>query len=108
MIVLTANPLIHGEEELRIINEFNKITSEIYNCFYEEDYLKYTKFLPLTFETLKNVITDEQKRPVILHLICKSTYIIPEQEKYNKSENSEDYTNLIFEDDNNYYINLYI
>ena len=107
LIVLTANPLIHCEEELRIINEFNKITSEIYNCFYEEDYLKYTKFWPLTFETLKNVITDEQKRPVILHLICKSTYIIPEQEK-DRSENSEDYTNLIFEDDNNYYHSSFI
>ena len=100
LVVLTANPLMDGEKELRIMNEFNIIASKIYKLFEEEDYLKYTEFLPLTLNTLKNFITNEQKRPVILHLICKSTYIIPEQEK---SENSEDYTNLIFEDDNNYY-----
>ena len=100
---------MHNEKELRTINDFNIITSKIYKSFEEEDYLKYTEFLPLTFKTLNNVITDEQKRPVILHLICKSTFIIPEQEKDNIiSENSEDYTNLIFEDDNNYYYSEFI
>ena len=104
LVVLTANPLMDGEKELRIMNEFNIITSNIYKSFEEEDYLKYTEFLPLTLNTLKYFITNEQKRPVILHLICKSTYIIPEEEKdKTSSENSEDYTNLIFEDDNNYY-----
>ena len=106
LIVLTSNPLMHGEKELRTMNDFNIITSKIYKSFEEEDYLKYTKFWPLTLNTLKDVISNKQKRPVILHLICKSTYIIPDQgqEKEKKpSENSEDYTNLIFEDDNNYY-----
>ena len=105
LVVLTANPLMDGEKELRIINEFNIITSKIYKSFEEkDDYLKYTKFLPLTLNTLKYFITNEQKRPVILHLICKSIYNIQEKEKDNiQPENSEDYTNLIFEDDNNYY-----
>ena len=105
LVVLTANPLMDGEKELRIMNEFNIIASNIYKSFEEEDYLKYTEFLPLTLNTLNYFITNEQKRPVILHLICKSTYIIPEEEKEQKGEkdNSEDYTNLIFEDDNNYY-----
>ena len=89
LVVLTANPLMYGTKELRTMNDFNKITSKIYNCFDEEDYLKYTRFWPLTFKTLKNVITDEEKIPVILHLICKSTYVIPEQKKENiLSENS--------------------
>ena len=105
LVVLTANPLMDGEKELRIINEFNIITSKIYKSFEEkDDYLKYTKFLPLTLNTFKNFITNEQKRPVILHLICKSIYNIQEKDKDNiQPENSEDYTNLIFEDDNNYY-----
>ena len=108
LVVLTANPLMDGEKELRTVNDFNIITSKIYEAFEKVDFLKYTKFLPLTFNSLKNIITDEQKRPVILHLICKSTYIFPEFEKAKDdkiTENSEDYTNLIFEDDddNNYY-----
>ena len=104
LVVLTANPLMHGEKELRIMNEFNIITSKIHKLFEEEDYLKYTEFLPLTFNNLSNFISNEQKRPAILHLICQSIYIIPEEEKDRiSSENSEDYTNLIFEDDINYY-----
>ena len=103
LVVLTANPLMDGEKELRTMNDFNIITSEIYKAFEEEYYLKYTQFSPLTFNNLKNAITIEQTRPVILHLICKSTYVIPEEEKENKSsDNSEDYANLIFEEDNNY------
>ena len=82
-MVLTSNPLMNDKKELRIINEFNMITNKIYNLFEEEDYLKYTEFLPLTFNTFKNAITNEQKRPVILHLICKSTYIFPEEDKNN-------------------------
>ena len=104
LVVLIANPLFDGKKELRSMNDFNIIASKIYKALDEEDYLKYTEFLPLTLNTLKYFITNEQKRPVILHLICKSTYIIPEEEKdKTSSENSEDYTNLIFEDDNNYY-----
>ena len=84
---------MNGEKELRIMNDFNIIASKIYRALDDEDFLKYTEFLPLTLNTLKYFITNEQKRPVILHLICKSTYIL--------SEDSEDYTKLIFEDDNN-------
>ena len=102
LVVLTANPLMDGNKELRTMNDFNIITKKIYDSF--EGELKYTEFLPLTFNTFKNAITNKQKRPAILHLICKSTYIIPEQEKDKiSSENSEDYTNLIFENDKNYY-----
>ena len=64
-----------GEKQLRTVNDFNIITSKIYEAFDEKDFLKYTKFLPLTFISLKNIITDEQKRPVILHLICKKKYL---------------------------------
>ena len=100
LVVLTANPLMDGEKELRIMNDFNIIASKIYRALDDEDFLKYTEFLPLTLNTLKYFITNEQKRPVILHLICKSTYIL--------SEDNEDYTKLIFEDDNNYYNSEFI
>ena len=106
LVVLTANPLMDGDKELRTINDFNIITSEIYKSFDEEDSLRYTNFLPLTFNNLNEVITNEETRPVILHLICNSTYIIPEEEKGQEKkfyENSEDYANLIFEEDINNY-----
>ena len=104
LVVLTANPLMHDDAELRTMNDFNIITSRIYEAFKEKNFLKSIEFKPLTLEILKNVISDEKKVPKILHLICKSTYIIPEQGNNNiSSNNSEDYTNLIFEDDNNYY-----
>ena len=105
LVVLTANPLMDGEKELRTMNDFNIITSKIYESFKEDNFLnqlKYTEFKPLTIENLKMAISDEKKIPIILHLICKSTYIIPEKEK-DPPESSEDYTNLIFEDDDNYF-----
>ena len=73
LVVLTSNPLMDGIKELRTLNEFNIITSTIFNLFEDEDYLKYTEFGPLTMETLKNIISNKAKMPVILHLICKST-----------------------------------
>ena len=90
LVVLTANPLMDGKEELRTMNDFNIITSTIYNLFETEDYLKYTEFGPLTKKTLKNILSNKEKIPVILHLICKSTYI--KDEKSNKYK-----ANLIFE-----------
>ena len=109
LVVLTANPLMHDGVELRTMNDFSIITSKIYEAFKGEDFLKYIEFKPLTLENLKHVISEEKKIPIILHLICKSTYVIPQQEKENiQSENSEDYTNLIFEDDNNYYNSEFI
>ena len=103
LVVLTANPLMNSEKELRTINDFNIIKSKIYKVFNEEeeeDYLKYIEFYPLTINTLKDVLLHEYKRPVILHLICKSTYIIPNGKKPEKD--SDNYINLIFEKDNNY------
>ena len=104
LIVLTANPLMDNGEELRTMNDFNKIPSTIYKLFKEEDYLKYTEFLPLTMKTLEEILIDEKRRPVILHLICKSTYIVKniESENNNDEESKNDsdlFTNLIFEKD---------
>ena len=93
LVVLTANPLMDNGKELRTMNDFNIITSEIYNILNEEDYLNGTEFFLLTQSTLKEVITNEQKIPIILHLICKSTYIIEEEK--------DDYAYLIFEKDYN-------
>ena len=90
LVVLTANPLMGEKNELRTMNDFNIITSTIYKLFDDEDYLKYTEFCPLTMNTLKNILSNKAKIPLILHLICKSTYIQDnESKKYN--------ANLIFE-----------
>ena len=105
LIVLTANPLMDNEKELRTLNDFNKIPSTIYKLFKEEDYLKYTEFLPLTMNTLEGILIDNTRRPVILHLICKSVYIDKNFESENNNNdkesknNSELFTNLIFEKD---------
>ena len=74
LIVLTANPVMDNEKELRTMNDFHIITSKIYNLFKEEDFLKYTEFFPLTKNKLIDILSDKNKTPVILHLICKSTY----------------------------------
>ena len=92
LIVLTANPLMDGEKELRTMNDFNIIPSKIYELLDEYQYLTYTEFLPLTINTLKDIVSNEEKRPVILHLICKSTYdnqianLIFEQDEDNKNK----------------------
>ena len=39
LIVLTANPLMNDEKELRTMNDFNIIPAMIYKLFQEEDYL---------------------------------------------------------------------
>ena len=90
LIVLTANPLMDNEKELRTMNDFHIITSKIYKLFEEEDFLKYTEFFPLTMKKLIEIISDENKIPVILHLICKSTY-------------NNKVLNLIFEQEMNNY-----
>ena len=102
LIVLTANPLMNDEKELRTMNDFNIIPAMIYKLFQEEDYLKYTEFLPLTKKTLQEILIDETRRPLILHLICKSTYILDDIILENTDNNeikSELFTNLIFEQD---------
>ena len=90
LIVLNANPLMNGKNELRTMNDFNIITSTIFKLFDNEDYLKYTKFGLLTMKTLKDILTNKTKIPVILHLICKSTYI-------KDNESNKYIANLIFE-----------
>ena len=45
LIVLTSNPLMDGDKELRTMNDFNIITSKIYELFDNYHYLKY--ILPL-------------------------------------------------------------
>lgn len=92
LIVLTSNPLMDGDKELRTMNDFNIITSKIYELFDNYHYLKYTEFLPLTMNTLIDILSDDSKRPVILHLICKSTYI-------EENNNDNQFANLIFEQD---------
>ena len=108
LIVLTANPLMNpdGKIELRTLNDFNMITSKIYNLLSKEYYLKYTEFCPLTKNVLKEVLTNEEKTPVILHLICKSTYIYKKTDNTNE-ESSTAFTNLIFEEDYNYKEQIY-
>ena len=99
-IILVANPLMgkdnNEDKELRTVNDFNIIPANLYNLFKEEDYLKYTKFGILTRESFINAISDEQKEFFILHLICKSTYIINNNNN-TENKNSDDYVNLIFE-----------
>ena len=78
VIILTANPLCYRYEsdkikELRIMNEFNCITEQIYNVLSKTN-------LPITIKsqfltlTKNNLINAINKKPKILHLICKSTY----------------------------------
>ena len=91
-IVLTANPLMDGEKELRTMNDFNIITSAIYEILNDKNHLNYSEFIPLTKKTLKDILTDEKRIPVVLHLICKSTYIVVKQ-------NFNSFVKLIFEKD---------
>ena len=99
MSVLTANPLMDGEKELRTMNDFNIIPGSIYKVLKETDYLKYSTFDVLNKKTLKEGISN---KPHILHLIFKSTYIIPAEKENIKSDDSSDYVNLIFEQENDY------
>ena len=85
IIVLTANPLIYEKNkeiiELRTMNDFNIIPANLYYFFNEEEYLKYIDFQPLTIKAFKDAIINNDKRPDILHLICKSTYVVPDEKK---------------------------
>ena len=83
--VLTANPLYNEENKkfLRTLNDYNEITHTIKNEI-EQDKNIIVEFYPLTENHLKKAIDN---KPIILHLICKSTYI-------------NNQINLLFEDDN--------
>ena len=83
VIVLTANPLCYRYEsdkikELRGINEFNCITDQIYQILSRTDLPIKSQFLTLTKNNFINAIN---KKPKILHLICKSIY---ECDNYNQ------------------------
>ena len=76
VIILTANPLCYRYEsdkikELRVMNEFNCITAQIYQVLSRTKLPIKSQFLTLTKNNLSNAI---YKKPKILHLICKSTY----------------------------------
>ena len=124
IVVLTANPLLSKknknnmndkELELQSINDFHNVTSSIYNTISNSTKCINAVFMPLTINNLKKAISH---RPQILHLICKSTYIIPDsmkaQEqkkknkkiKINKDFKSYNYVNLIFEDNNYFYMEM--
>ena len=95
--VLTANPLFDRKrgKELKTMNDFNNIVNIIKNVIINSTKLINAEFYPLTENNLKLVISH---KPKIIHLICKSTYIIPEgEEKINDSIN---YINLLFEENN--------
>ena len=121
--VLTANPLINiinenNKEEIKELismNDFNNLTNSIYNIIKNSNKIINAEFLPLTINNLSEVI---KLKPQIIHLICKSTYIIDDNNINNndkdkdkdknkakdKVEFSENYANLIFEDDS--YFNM--
>ena len=101
-IILTANPIMDGDKELRTMNDFNIIPATIFNLFNEENYLKYTQFGILTKESFKKAISEKSKGPLILHLICKSTYIIPDNYINLGNKESFNFINLLFEQENNY------
>ena len=114
LVVLTANPLMGKEikeeiiqanlKELRTMNDFNIIPAKIYELLEEENKLKYTEFWPLTEETFKNVIFNDNIRPKILHLICKSVYQKTDSTKDNCD--SSNYVNLVFEEKYDYIMKL--
>ena len=97
--ILTSNPLIYEDDKvLRTMNDFNQITDSIYKGIVSPFKIIEVVFLPLTEENLEKVI---KLKPKILHLLCKSSYVLP---KIIKNENfqSYEYINLLFEE-NNYF-----
>ena len=97
LCVLTANPLFdnNSNKELKSINDFNNITQKILNVVRNSTKLIFAEFYPLTKQYLKKIIFD---KPKIIHLICKSTYILPKE--IGDNFKSYNYVNLLFEDDN--------
>ena len=92
LIVLNANPLMDGKKELRTMNDFNKIPASIHEAIKDSGNSIRAEFYPLTKEKFKDILTKKEYKPTILHLICKSTYIVNEEGK-----EGSDFVNLIFE-----------
>ena len=104
LVVLTANPLIHTIfdnneikeiKEFRTMNDFNKITNSIQRAINESLDSISAEFWPLTLSRFIEIISDEEYKPTILHLICKSTYIVPDY--IPEGDKSNNYINIIFE-----------
>ena len=94
IIILISNPLMDKEKELRSMNDYNNIANSIKDIFSQSIKSINAQFLPLTKDNFISSISS--KKPIILHLICKSTYIFQENNK-NNYKNSSDCTYLIFE-----------
>ena len=103
--VLISNPLMDKKynvetkqfemKELKSMNDFHNITNSIYNAIRSSTKIVTAEFYPLTENYLKKVILD---KPRIIHLICKSVYILPDENQ--KIDKSSNFANLIFEDNN--------
>ena len=96
IIVLISNPLMDNGKELRTMNDFNEIANSIKEIVQQSIKTISIQFLPLTKNNFIETILT--KKPIILHLICKSTYIMEEKKEY---KNSSECANLIFEKDLN-------
>jgi len=104
IIVLTGNPLIDkcdGDiRELKTMNDFNFLTYSLHNAILDCNKQIVAKFLPLTLKNFNDAIL---RRPKILHLICKSTYLSNrsknEIEKNIKNESEIFSPYLLFEND---------
>ena len=102
LVVLTANPLIHiekeKERELRTMNDFNKIPGSIYEAIKDSLNILNVEFSPLTEKKFIEVLSDNKYKPTILHLILKSTYILPENNVI-PEEKSSNVVYIVFEKD---------
>ena len=74
LVVLIANPLMNGDKELRTMNDFNKILCSIQRAIQKSLNSISVEFWPLTESRLIKIL---EHKPTILHLICKSTYVVP-------------------------------
>ena len=97
IVILTANPLMDEEKELRTFNDFNKIVSSIQDLIKESIKSINIQFMPLTKENFETIL---KKKPIILHLIFKSIYDINNNDINKAYKNSSDITFLIFEKKN--------
>ena len=94
LVVLIANPLMNGDKELRTMNDFNKILCSIQRAIQKSLNSISVEFWPLTESRLIEIL---EHKPTILHLICKSTYVVPDN--IPEGNHSNNYVNLIFEKD---------
>ena len=97
LVVLTSNPLMDGEKELRTMNDFNKIPSSIHEAIRDSVNLLNVEFSPLTKKKFIEVLSNAEYKPSILHLIFKSTYKLPENNEIPEGNSSKDYVNMVFE-----------